>query len=253
MTRLSFILPSLALMFSCATPADLRSAGLPGISNIPMCLAKPIYSGCEWASSLDAMIVGRISGVRAVTSPAMRAGTDEVFEASECSSIGVALVLDIEVVSTLAGSTPKTLTVMMGYYTVSNFEPTPYLDKNNNVAWLDEMVETSTALEVGSVIGLPLREIAGQGGWTPGHHPLFGFFGPDDEEPVFGLQTGGIEQCTTYGSDLTGLTLARVADLLASCDASAKSRGKEIRSEDELLTQSPLHHYAAFCAVSDDP
>lgn len=202
---------------------------------------------CEWASSVDVLVEGRVVDVRGDTSRIGSLRNGKFVEANACRLVSPALKINLEVHSWLRGTTGKRTNVFVGGSQVAMFQPQPNISKDGTVSWYEIPGNARKGLKEGQRILMGLREA------SPGKLSLMGeaIFGVTEEGVVVARPNSG--DCgESVPSGLDGMNLVELEKALDGCSSEETSRGA--RKKEERIkewTAIPSRVSAAECNDGD--
>lgn len=236
---------SVALLFSvgCSSPATqpeptpdaptFVSAVLPNAGDLD-CDPVAAPSVCEWANSVDAIVVGQIVQTAAITSPVWKYD-DEPHLADNCPedgwfvNPGVSLKLDVH--QWLYGDGPEEVVALAGQGTVDEWGVLPGVEQGELV-WAGN----ADTLAVGTTVGLALTRVPGTQQWAAMGELPFTFTA--DGNSVF-----SDDVCKPAPSPLPA-NFEALASALSDCSVSTNERYQERLN---VYTQSPDYSHAGAC------
>lgn len=246
---LIFCLLLTVIFFACSEQAhdESRQSGptvLPGESGISECIADdlPELQVCEWADSLDAVVIGTIVSANLIKSPAFKEVT--MAPVNDCPTIvGPALRITLDVKTVLSGQVKagEQLTFHIGSSVLFSWNVGLTLNDKDQWTWNSN----TQPFKPGRTLGAPLRQYGNDKLWSLGHEPLFTL----DEKETFQFQKG---YCGPYfPSVLQNSTLQESQREFTKCtgtSAAGKKRADVIISN----WPDPVDWIGALCTLSEE-
>ena len=176
---------------------------------------------CAWAASVDAIVVGNLSSITLVDSPAIEVidGLGNWRWASTCPRGGEpALVLDITIVSTIRGSLSGRVSAHIGRDHRILFRPMPIREADGSLGWLGN-TNAGAPLATGQLIGLALHYLPDHDAWSLMGEAIFAV----DASGTISFQTRQGDNVDPAPAGADGLTVAQLASSAAACASSTES------------------------------
>ena len=146
--------------------ATLQPSMLPEQVSAGMCNGEPVLDpldACEWALSVDTVLLGSIVAVSPVDSPIRLECAvppeQRYIAADECDgAVGHALDIELSVLEVLAGrDLGESVTVRIGKGELDSWQPAPGIAEDGSLNWAVEPDNSSSPLEPGTTLGVALR------------------------------------------------------------------------------------------------
>lgn len=147
------------------TPSRFVPSILPGRVPAGDCDgAPPVPSVCEWANSVDAVVVGDIDRVEPILAPLLvRVGDQQPYlqATSECMDgfVSIGIVIHVNVQETLYGDADSTVAVHVGDEGMAEWGARAYLE-NSQLQW--RTPATQAPFAVGTTVGLAITRPEGE-------------------------------------------------------------------------------------------
>lgn len=242
------------LLFLCAGCKKSTSddGNLPKVITLGSCMEKyPAPSGCVWAQSMDAIVWGTLTKIRAVELPALDVNSSDGPKWVEtCSgAINIALELEIDVERTLYGQVEGRVLVRIGNDQVNSFDPLPEVS-SGGLIWTHHGIPASGGLVMGDKIGLPIHWMDEDQLWSLMGEIMF-IVRPykDGKEAILFQEVEG--DCRPrVPQDVPGLSLDEFSALVASCPSSITSEAQERKEQMiNLWGTRPESYMAPVCII----
>lgn len=147
------------------TQEQFSRATLPEASNQDDCPERAAPTLCEWANSVDVIVVGSVVSTAALVSPVWVLD-DPPHLAETCGDgyfVNAGLEMEVDVTSVLSGELEeRTLKIRVGKAAVADWTTRPAFE-NGQLVWLG----SSDIFEDGTTVGLALTQIPGTDLWSP--------------------------------------------------------------------------------------
>lgn len=220
----------------------------------------PAPTLCDWAGSVDAIVIGEVSALHLSTEPAIQVlggGPDAWEWAGSCSGVvEPAMRIDLRESEALLGDVGPTLSAYAGLYHTSLFNPAPALDSQGRIRWEDTNAgDLGDPIYAGQRLGFALHAIDGvdsQGAptgttqWSLMGEALFTL--DTDGRVVFQKRSG--EEVEPEPIGVAGLTLDELRDALRACplpDEEASARSERVRTQWGPEGRNPGFYRAGVC------
>ena len=137
---------------------DFRPAILPTAAEGD-CDTVPVLSVCEWANSVDAIVVGTVEARQIIDSPfwIREDGNPRLEPECPSSQVSFGFAFDLAVTSVLYGTAPNDMTVSVGAETLKYlWNEWPAVDDTGDFYWSN--VDGEGPFEVGTTVGIALMK-----------------------------------------------------------------------------------------------
>lgn len=240
---------AVSIMFvgaACGGNANPPPASLPAVSSEGDCESLPIPAACEWAESLDAVLIGTILRAAPITAPTYARGPGGAVLVEKCSSDATLVAFEVQLnqVDWLyggGGQDPQT-SVRIGAEQATAWLPTPSLDGNGKLRWIG--ATGPEPLTVGTRVGFAVTRTK-EGIWSAmGEEP----FAVSSSNQIIARNE---RACSFPFPRLDkGSTLDDFKAALRQCGAPSSSsplRGRRAN----VWGRTPMQSYAALCIRPD--
>ena len=225
-------------------PTEFTQATLPAPDDGD-CETDPAITVCEWANSVDAVVVATIDSRRPLTTPVwIRGGSLDQTLGQSCSPddlLKPGVIFDVSVTEVLYGTAPRSIKVHLGPYGLEGWGPTPSLDAGGGFTWHGRASDAGP-LEVGTTVGLALTQEPATGAW--------GLLG---ELPFTFTADGSVlsrdSECRWSRPDPMPVDFWGLESALKACTRATNARHTERIAQ---YTSNPARTYAALCLVRSD-
>lgn len=261
MTKWRYLVPGIVValgsLSACGDPnsPDTDSEthwGMPDAEAFDQdCESQPRPSGCEWALSTDAVVVGTVENLEPITSPVIMAHSDydndELFD--DCDGpVNAGLAIELTVDEVLLGEAlqeGKTVTVKIGFSQVQWWNPSPVVEMGGDLEWQSTSQDLGDELVEGMALGMGMRFHSDHDEWS-----LMG-------EPLFQISEEGLQfqdyrlECEQAPDEWDGYSVDDLREAIGQCESTDASDERRERMMN-MWADPPHRSVAGVCIPVDE-
>lgn len=194
---------------------------------------------CDWANSVDAIVVANIDSVVPLTAPVWVDDSENSHIASDCEGgiLHVGGAFNVSVTSVLYGSAPSDLVVLLGARGTNSWGEEPEIDESTGRFRWSGMAVGEGPLQSGTTVGLAISKVPGTSDWA-----LYG-------EMPFTFHADGTAEflsprCGFRSPDPRPADFWSLQSALKACST---SHSPAYQTRVNQYTQNPAWSHAALC------